>query len=506
MYRLITLVLLLSAAVASAADIASVAAMTDPAQVAAALKDEDPRVRGVAARVAAARRMPSLLATLRAVLREESDVEAAAEEAQAIGMLGGSGQVDFLAGQSERFNGVLDEIALASIGRSEGPKAIDLWFDGLRAKREWSQGAVARFVSAAFWDQEDAVDATAAKALEIPDDRVWQALMPVVSTARALEGLRSRSEPIAKATAWHFASVEGASKPAAEDVAAALGEARKNFEAPSDELQVAWEILGRSVGLERGKVTVEQFQRVNEAHALCSAPLRTQLSREEAAAVCGRKLSHFGPRGVTLPVTRPPFNLLVDLPRGLANDVVTAARCKDDIIGNVKAAANRDGTIEAFDTKDVETTPACRKALDILIPLSIVTPESIFSARSSAALLLVKSRRVPFCERERGEVAAREPVTMGGEVKAPQVIERTEPEFSSGARRLLGSGATTIVIESVITTEGCVSALRALSGAPVGDINRSALLAVSQWRFKPGTIDGKPVPVIFNVTITYRMP
>ena len=32
-----------------------------------------------------------------------------------------------------------------------------------------------------------------------------------------------------------------------------------------------------------------------------------------------------------------------------------------------------------------------------------------------------------------------------------------------------------------------------------------AVDAIKQWRFEPGTVDGKPVPVILNLTINFRL-
>jgi outer membrane biosynthesis protein TonB len=33
----------------------------------------------------------------------------------------------------------------------------------------------------------------------------------------------------------------------------------------------------------------------------------------------------------------------------------------------------------------------------------------------------------------------------------------------------------------------------------------TALEALRQWRFEPATLDGAPIPVIFNVTINFQL-
>jgi protein TonB len=36
-------------------------------------------------------------------------------------------------------------------------------------------------------------------------------------------------------------------------------------------------------------------------------------------------------------------------------------------------------------------------------------------------------------------------------------------------------------------------------------LDQQAMAAVSQWRFKPGMKDGKPVPVYANVEVNFRL-
>ena len=36
-------------------------------------------------------------------------------------------------------------------------------------------------------------------------------------------------------------------------------------------------------------------------------------------------------------------------------------------------------------------------------------------------------------------------------------------------------------------------------------LDQAAVDAIRQWTFEPATIDGKPVPVIFNLTIRFKL-
>jgi len=75
------------------------------------------------------------------------------------------------------------------------------------------------------------------------------------------------------------------------------------------------------------------------------------------------------------------------------------------------------------------------------------------------------------------------------------------------ARRSMGQGSHVLVIvESVISRDGCVRNMRLLRQAPFGEVNGAALLALSRWKFIPGYLDGKPVDVLFNLTVNFTLP
>jgi protein TonB len=83
-------------------------------------------------------------------------------------------------------------------------------------------------------------------------------------------------------------------------------------------------------------------------------------------------------------------------------------------------------------------------------------------------------------------------------VKAPVAISRVEPTYEACANEKSVWGFP--ILEAVIDEEGRVQNLRLLK--PVHPcLEQSILPAIRQWRFKPGTLNGKPVPVIYNLTV-----
>src|SRR5438270_436647 len=83
---------------------------------------------------------------------------------------------------------------------------------------------------------------------------------------------------------------------------------------------------------------------------------------------------------------------------------------------------------------------------------------------------------------------------LGADVKAPIVIQRMEPIYTDEARRARISGI--VIVEALIDKDGHVKDVQVLKPLPFG-LDQSAVDAVRQWFFKPGTLNGEPVPVIF---------
>jgi TonB family protein len=91
---------------------------------------------------------------------------------------------------------------------------------------------------------------------------------------------------------------------------------------------------------------------------------------------------------------------------------------------------------------------------------------------------------------------------IGGGVSAPVPIYQPEPEYSEEARKAKWQG---IVILSLVVDE-MGKAVRIQVTKPLGlGLDQKAIEAVEKWRFKPGMKDGKPVPVIASVEVTFRL-
>lgn len=101
-----------------------------------------------------------------------------------------------------------------------------------------------------------------------------------------------------------------------------------------------------------------------------------------------------------------------------------------------------------------------------------------------------------------GNEAPSGPMLVGGDVKAPTVVSRVEPKYNDAARKAHVTGV--VIVEAIINKDGRVERVKVIKGLPVG-LSAAAEEAVKQWRFRPGTLNGQPVEVIFNLTVNFTL-
>jgi TonB family protein len=100
-------------------------------------------------------------------------------------------------------------------------------------------------------------------------------------------------------------------------------------------------------------------------------------------------------------------------------------------------------------------------------------------------------------------LAALSPIYSGAVVDPPALLFRLEPEYSEEARKAKLQGPITLSL--VVGTDGRVSVVQVLRSLGMG-LDEQAIGAVMQWRYKPGTKDGKPVRVTAQVTVNFSLP
>ncbi len=94
------------------------------------------------------------------------------------------------------------------------------------------------------------------------------------------------------------------------------------------------------------------------------------------------------------------------------------------------------------------------------------------------------------------------PYRVGGDVKVPKVVRRVEPVYPGEARAARISGV--VILEVIIDKTGTIRSVEVLKPLPM-DLDRAAVEAVKQWKFEPGTLNGEPVDVFFNLSINFKL-
>lgn len=93
-------------------------------------------------------------------------------------------------------------------------------------------------------------------------------------------------------------------------------------------------------------------------------------------------------------------------------------------------------------------------------------------------------------------------IRVGSEIAPPRLTYRVEPRYPPAAKKLHLTGA--VVLEMLIDPEGRVADVTVLRGQPFG-LTESAVEAANQWRFEPSIYKGRPVSILYTLTIQFRL-
>lgn len=176
-------------------------------------------------------------------------------------------------------------------------------------------------------------------------------------------------------------------------------------------------------------------------------------------------------------------------------------------------------TAKQTNTSTCETTLVVRSAgedFDVLIPASVrkgmsVAPERLRGAvacftgtvAQAPPYVRVQAARVEVTAPAAGtSLASDVMVPCGGHITMPQVLKDQKPEYTSEAMRARIQGS--VEVEAVVDTDGNVADARVVR-ALHPDLDEKAVAAVKAWKFSPGLMDGKPVPVLVDIEMSFAL-
>ena len=91
---------------------------------------------------------------------------------------------------------------------------------------------------------------------------------------------------------------------------------------------------------------------------------------------------------------------------------------------------------------------------------------------------------------------------IGGGVSAPSLIYKVEPEYSEEARKAKFQGA--VLLSVVVDEKGNPRDIKVIRPLGLG-LDEKAIEAVQKWRFRPGILQNKAVPVQAMIEVNFRL-
>lgn len=134
---------------------------------------------------------------------------------------------------------------------------------------------------------------------------------------------------------------------------------------------------------------------------------------------------------------------------------------------------------------------------DTSAPATTTPAPAIGSAQEAAAQ--AERERAAANERRRSErEAAARPAD-----REVEVIARVQPEYPPAAARVQEEG--TVLVRVEVDADGRPTDVSIARRSGSRDLDRAALAAVRQWRFRPAIRDGKPAPSVAEVPVEFTL-
>jgi TonB family protein len=497
------------------------------------MSDPNPRVRAAAARVAHVGFVKTVAPAIRQALEVETDADAAREQIRALAALAPAEEDAFLRRAAARFAGRLDFALLEALARTRHAAVVDLLLDSSnsfaidRAQEAELVLLGSRLTPEAGIRYADAV-------LDRADADRWKAFLAAAAFRKISlpdlvlsSGIASREPEIAGRSAWALAVAHASG----ESLGTMVPEGIAPPASTNPDVGFAFRLARRRVGdsFETDSAWIASLE--DRAHETIADsigpydPILFLLSVVERDAVRkrwelrnpGKTLKQGGdarwvPRQPTVKpeVETASLRAVTDLPRGVLQDALAISSCrpdKDGLFGAYSVRYNVEGRPLQVTSLDVSVSKACDLAARNLVLLTIA-PRSALPVKQRPEILLGVAGE--GCVGELDEIPVAGPGAVGhsqiqrvgGDVEAPVLVKRAEPEYPAEARRAGLEGV--VILEAVISENGCVrEVVVSKSAGPLLDFQ--AMRAVFQWRYKPAQLNGRPVRVYLTVTVSFNL-
>ena len=129
-------------------------------------------------------------------------------------------------------------------------------------------------------------------------------------------------------------------------------------------------------------------------------------------------------------------------------------------------------------------------------------PQPVASAAAPDVALAQQQSRPGVMPQQAAEAAWHpEAVRVGGDIKPPEKVVDVKPVYPAAAQAARVQGV--VLCGILVGTDGKVEDVRVLRSIPL--LDQAALDAVRRWEFSPTLRNGTPIPVVFTVTVNFRL-
>lgn len=90
---------------------------------------------------------------------------------------------------------------------------------------------------------------------------------------------------------------------------------------------------------------------------------------------------------------------------------------------------------------------------------------------------------------------------VGGQVQRPELVYNPEPEYPKQAKKAKVQGD--VKVDAIVDKDGNVVQVHAISGPSL--LVDAAVRAVSQWKYQPTYLNGKPYPLELIVDVSFHL-
>jgi len=92
----------------------------------------------------------------------------------------------------------------------------------------------------------------------------------------------------------------------------------------------------------------------------------------------------------------------------------------------------------------------------------------------------------------------------GNGVTSPAVVREVKPQYTAEAMRAKVQG--TVWLQCVVLPDGTVGNVQVTKSLDSNfGLDQEAIKAAKQWRFRPGSRMGEPVPVLVTIELTFTL-